>query len=58
MVKILIKKPVENSTGFCLEEAVKGGDNGLAAVLGRLIVQKAATFLLDVKAKDHQQSNN
>jgi hypothetical protein len=33
MVKILIKKPVEFSTGLCLKEAVKEGENSLAVVL-------------------------
>jgi hypothetical protein len=40
--------------GSRLEEAGKGGEDKLATVLSRLIVQKATSFLLDVNAKNYQ----
>jgi len=40
--------------GFCLDEACKGGENSLVAILSRMIIQKATSFLLDVNAKNYQ----
>jgi hypothetical protein len=59
MVKISIKKTRRNLDGFlCLEEALKGGDNSLPAVVGRLIVRRTATFLPDVNTEDQYQSDD